>query len=181
MKICTRCGLEKDLTEFNKNKKHKDWYSYSCKDCIKEYFRTKHWLITKIYSTQMAKSRKRWHKAPMYTHLELEQWILKQSNFEELYKNWEESNYKKDLVPSCDRKDNYKSYTFDNIQLMTWEENRNNLYEHMRSWKLIHWNKPQRAVMGTNIKTWETFKFVSINDALRKIWFRMYFLSLHSD
>jgi hypothetical protein len=28
------------------------------------------------------------------------------------------------LVPSIDRKDDYKSYTFDNIQIMTWIENR---------------------------------------------------------
>jgi hypothetical protein len=44
--------------------------------------------------------------------------------FHYLYDNWAKSGYKKELSPSFDRLDDYKSYTFDNIQIMTWAENR---------------------------------------------------------
>ena len=33
IKKCANCGLEKDLTEFSKDKQQKDGYTYSCKDC----------------------------------------------------------------------------------------------------------------------------------------------------
>lgn len=49
--------------------------------------------------------------------------MFSQPNFEELFINWEKSGYKKDLIPSCDRLNDYKPYTLDNIQLMTWAEN----------------------------------------------------------
>lgn len=36
-KICTKCNIEKDLSCFSKEVKHKDGYSYFCRDCRKEY------------------------------------------------------------------------------------------------------------------------------------------------
>lgn len=36
-KICTKCNLEKDLSCFSKETKHKDGYSYYCRSCRKEY------------------------------------------------------------------------------------------------------------------------------------------------
>jgi hypothetical protein len=45
------------------------------------------------------------------------------NNFYELYNNWIDSGYKKSDKPSVDRIDDYKGYSFDNIQLMTWKEN----------------------------------------------------------
>jgi len=35
-KKCSRCQIEKDLSEFNKNKNNKDGYSYKCKICRSE-------------------------------------------------------------------------------------------------------------------------------------------------
>ena len=35
MKVCTKCGLEKDLGSFSKNKYFKDGLQYSCRDCNK--------------------------------------------------------------------------------------------------------------------------------------------------
>ena len=37
MKKCTKCGIDKDLTEFNKSKTFKDGLRYNCKDCEKQY------------------------------------------------------------------------------------------------------------------------------------------------
>src|SRR5210317_2036855 len=32
-KVCTKCGVEKALTEFNKNSKAKDKLDYRCREC----------------------------------------------------------------------------------------------------------------------------------------------------
>jgi hypothetical protein len=37
VKVCTKCKIKKELTEFSKDKKTKDGYNYNCKSCNKEY------------------------------------------------------------------------------------------------------------------------------------------------
>ena len=39
-KVCTRCGLEKDLMEFNANKEARDGLHYWCKACLSHQQRT---------------------------------------------------------------------------------------------------------------------------------------------
>lgn len=38
MKICSKCKIEKELSEFTKNKRNKDGLHNSCKDCSKDYY-----------------------------------------------------------------------------------------------------------------------------------------------
>lgn len=38
-KICTKCGEEKDISEYNKCKKSKDGLNWRCKNCVNEYHR----------------------------------------------------------------------------------------------------------------------------------------------
>jgi hypothetical protein len=40
MKTCTKCKIEKEFTEFNKQRKTKDGLTYACKPCRKEYDET---------------------------------------------------------------------------------------------------------------------------------------------
>lgn len=60
---------------------------------------------------------------PTYTKDELKDWCYSQKVFHELFNNWKESGFDKKLYPSCDRIDNHKGYSLDNLQLMTWQEN----------------------------------------------------------
>ena len=39
MKKCYKCQIEKDIFNFDKNKKSKDGYHYHCKDCRKSYWK----------------------------------------------------------------------------------------------------------------------------------------------
>ena len=50
--------------------------------------------------------------------------MLAQSQFAELYAAWKTAGYPKNKAPSVDRLDDNKGYTLDNIQLLTWEQNR---------------------------------------------------------
>lgn len=124
VKHCTKCEKTKATNLFSKNRASKDGFQYWCKDCVIKDSRTIRGVIRKIYSRQRQSCRDRLHDLPTYTRRELEAWVSAQPLFFSLYREWVKSGFKKDLAPSIDRKNDYESYTFDNIQIMSWEENR---------------------------------------------------------
>ncbi|MDA3837240.1 MAG: NUMOD1 domain-containing DNA-binding protein [Nanoarchaeota archaeon] len=128
MKKCTKCG---ELTDnFSPNKRMTEGLASWCRDCInkklKEFVRTKIGLAKKIYRRQKFNSIKRGHRQPAYTKEDFIEWILNNSSFNNLYEKWVASDFKFELIPSCDRLDNSVGYSFSNIQVVTWEENRKN-------------------------------------------------------
>lgn len=127
-KRCSKCGESKPLDDFYKNNKKSNKHRAACKVCqnyiTKVSNRTLDGLISMIYRGQVRGSKIRNHCRPNYSKKELKLWILSQPNFNDLHNQWVKSNYKKDLKPSCDRIDDYKSYSLDNIKLVTWYENR---------------------------------------------------------
>lgn len=128
MKTCHTCLLKKTINNFYIHKFNLDGYSGSCKSCDKQKvidrYRTKKGLITHIYSNQKRASIKRKHPLPSYSKKELCSWVFSQSNFDIVYRDWVDSGYKKDLIPSVDRLDDYKPYSLKNIRLTTWNVNR---------------------------------------------------------
>lgn len=84
---------------------------------------TRHGVASRIYLDEVKSSKRRNHKPPQYTRVELRDWIFNQDNFETLYQAWVKSGYDSNLKPSVDRLDDAKGYSFDNIQLITWSEN----------------------------------------------------------
>lgn len=89
----------------------------------KNYRRTVPGLLTLIYANQRMTSKKAGRELPAYTKQQLKDWMLSQPNFQLLWNNWVESDFQKELSPSVDRKNNTRSYTLDNIQLVTWKQN----------------------------------------------------------
>ena len=57
MKTCRKCKIEKDFTEFTKDKQNKDGLKYTCKSCSKEYRENNKELI-KEHSKEYYKSNK---------------------------------------------------------------------------------------------------------------------------
>ena len=53
----------------------------------------------------------------------LAKWLY-DNGFKEKYKKWKLSGFNKSIKPSVDRVDSNLGYSFDNIQLVAWEENR---------------------------------------------------------
>ena len=126
-KECTMCGIPKVFSEFSPNKANKDGLSSWCKECNnqekKAYHHTKKGLISTIFNTQQRSSKHRNHPQPTYTLIELREWAFSQKIFHELYDNWKASEFKKDLVPSFDRLDDYKGYSLDRLRIVTFREN----------------------------------------------------------
>ncbi len=124
---CSICGEKKHSSLFGKRADRVKEVRSACKKCSviqqRNYNRTVEGLIRSMYHRQKASSKRRGHIPPAYTKKELYTWVLLQSNFEKLYVAWELSGYEKDLVPSCDREDDYLPYTLANIELKTWKEN----------------------------------------------------------
>jgi len=124
LKTCSNCNDDKPSDEFYSN----GWCIECNREANKEYRKTKSGMIVKLYSTQRTNSRKRGDIMPSYTKRELKDFLYSIPEFHILYDNWKRSGYKSDLKPSLDRIDDYKSYSLDNIQLMTWEENKDKGY-----------------------------------------------------
>ena len=126
-KRCRRCNIVKPVSDFGKRKRMKSGIHEWCKCCISETGsnrrKTKDGLVVVIYLRQKRNAKHRKMDAPSYSKEELKEWMFSQNLFHELHKKWTESGYKRDFVPSVDRKNDYISYTIDNIQLMTWKDN----------------------------------------------------------
>ena len=127
-KNCTSCKELKPLFEFYDDSRTRDGKASHCKSCYcnaaKSYKRSKEGLITQIYSIQKVSSKRRGHIMPLYTKNEFRNWMLNQKNFNDLYSAWIKSGHESMLRPSCDRLDDYKPYSLDNIRLVTWGENK---------------------------------------------------------
>ncbi len=129
-KHCTKCGELKPLSKFYQSKRNgKKGVHAQCKLCfssqIKDYKKTKEGLITKIYSSQRSNSRFRGHNPPEYSSNELKEFLLDLKKFHLLYDKWVISGFNKMKIPSVDRINDSIGYSLSNIQLMTWEQNKN--------------------------------------------------------
>ncbi len=161
-KTCTRCKKSKKLKKFLKHRA-------VCRECLRiECTKKRRTLIGKvggIYDNQVRNSKRRKHAVPNYTKQELVTWCLGQRLYYELHKAWEQSEYKSNLAPSCDRINDYKPYTLDNIQLMTWAENNKKATNDTKSGKL---NKRSVHVIQLALDNKVVATYNSTHEAHRK-------------
>jgi len=144
-KKCIKCKSIKQKSNFSKHSSHLDRLQYYCKQCVlsknKTYKRSINGIIATIYAHQRYRSKRRGYIPPTYSKDELKDWLFNKSKFILLYEEWVKSNYDKNMKPSCDRLDDYKSYSLDNIQLMTWGENNTKGYRDKKEGKNNKCNK----------------------------------------
>ena len=167
-KKCSRCDKIKSISAFGNDKYGKDGKKYACRKCESEkcklYTRTKSGLISRIYSDQRNACKRRKMSMPDYSKNILKEWLFSQDLFHDLYDKWATSGYKKDFIPSVDRKNDYISYTVSNIQLMAWKENHTKAMLDIRSG--IN-NKKNKAVMQLDLGDNFIAEFHSMNIASR--------------
>lgn len=113
MKLCRKCNTMKNKKGF--------YADNICKSCARKYPRV---VIQEIYQHQRHSSKTRGMPLPKYTFVEFKTWILSQPNFRALYTAWLKSRFSIALKPSVDRIKEWETYSLDNIQLMTWAENK---------------------------------------------------------
>ncbi len=139
MKTCSICAQKLALTNFDIQKTGALGRRADCKSCRKRFLQSKTGMVKGIYSTQIAKSKKRKHPSPNYTEQELYDWVWKQPQAQQLYDAWVADNYSKKTKPSTDRLDDYQPYSLNNIRLITWQKHSQRYY--------------QDAIAGINTKT----------------------------
>ena len=168
-KECTKCNKIKNLSEYHKQNGRKYNLQSYCKQCIsftnRNKRRTKDGLLASIYSNQVTHSKSRGLSKPEYTKNELQEWAYSQQLFHTLHHKWVMCNYKNNLTPSIDRKDDYEGYTISNIQLMTWDENRSKGHIDMLNGKNCKQNKTVLQFTKENIFIYEWY---SLNSAMRE-------------
>lgn len=169
LKICTKCGEGKELSEFGNQSSGKFGKRSTCKKCKKIndelYMKTKAGVVTRIYMVQKSSSKKRCMDPPSYTKSELSEWLLNQNMFHKLYDEWVLSNYKLDLSISVNRIDDYAGYSFDNIELTTWKNNRDIYHRDVVSGKN---NKRSKAVLKLSLNGDFIEEYYSIHEAARR-------------
>ena len=116
-----------------------------------------------MYSRMKRSAKKRGHNLPNFSKDEFIDWAYK-NNFEKLYQDWVNSGFKKDKSPSVNRLDNYKSYVFNNLELVTWYENnqKGNIDRKNGTFKVNH-----KPVLQFDLDYNFIAEYVSINEASR--------------
>lgn len=127
-KQCTACGKAKPRLAFGRSSKTTDGRKHICKECARQqsvdYYRTVGGVINSLYTRHTLGAVKRNIEPATYTKLQLGFWLLSQRKFLRIMESWKASGFDRTMAPSVDRLDDYKGYTLDNIQLMTWGENK---------------------------------------------------------
>jgi len=134
------------------------------KHSVDKYQKTKKGIVTVIYNSQKQSSKRRGHPMPSYTLKELRQWMYSQKEFHELYDQWKASGYDRWLKPSCDRLDDYKPYTLDNLRVVTWKDNNRRSHRDMKNGVN---NKQSKTVLQFTLNGEFVAEYYSMHNAER--------------
>lgn len=91
---------------------------------LERYRRTPKGVLANIYAAQRRTGPGRGFGPVGYTLQQLQARFLNDPVFVHLYERWVSLGYPRDERPSIDRRDPLGGYTMENIQMLTWGQNR---------------------------------------------------------
>lgn len=133
----------------------------------RKYNRTKNGVVSRIFGDQKGSSKRRGHNPPSYSKAELMDWMYSQTIFHELFNAWKSGGYIKRDKPSCDRVDDSKGYSLQNIVITTWGENDSSAYEDKRN-GVLKSGKALRPVIGT-LRSGAVINYKSVGAAAQAV------------
>lgn len=161
MKLCTKCNIKKDETEFCNNKNSTDGKHWWCKECQAKNQDKWNKIDKKnrpwINSYNNAKQRCENPNNPNYPW-----WGAKGIEFrltkKEFAQLWERDKASDMDFPTIDRIDNNGHYTFDNCQFLENVDNsiKDNIGHWMKDKYIKYYKIGQYDLKGTLIKIWNS-------------------------
>lgn len=88
-----------------------------------KYYRSLEGKASNLYTAQVQKCKERNHPLPIYTREELIEYLINSLIYIKLFNIWKFNNFEKNYAPSVNRLNDYKSYSFDNIEIVSWKYN----------------------------------------------------------
>jgi hypothetical protein len=110
MKTCSKCSIEKDESEFSKNKSKSDGLNHYCKKCYKEYYNLKKDLILK-------KRKKYYEENKEYCNLKNKKWRLENK---EKVKELRKLNYNFNKEKSKEDCKNYNKLNREKVNIISY-------------------------------------------------------------
>lgn len=182
-KACFKCKESLPLEGFYKHKKMADGHLNKCIKCTKidarsnqekvgdTYDRSLKGLIRVIYKTQKRHQRARGHGGMPYDKDQLKKWLI-ENGILAMYESWVKSGFRKDEKPSTDRIDDFFGYSFDNMRLVTWKENREHQHEDIREGKGTSGRRCKKLLkMNSDLDVLDTY--VSYSSAVRDMGYHL--------
>ena len=93
-------------------------------NALLKYRHTPKGVLTNLYHKMIERSKLKGISAPDFSLQEFHKMFLDNQIFLEIFKHWESRGYQYYDKPSIDRKNPDRGYTKDNIQVMSWCDNR---------------------------------------------------------
>ncbi|WP_299198273.1 MULTISPECIES: NUMOD1 domain-containing DNA-binding protein [Pseudomonadota] len=121
-----------------------------------------------LYRHQKSNAKKRGQSPPQYTRDEFVDWITQDALFQRLYTHWLNNGRLKDDIPGVDRIDNNKTYSFSNIQVMTYRDNRIKYVEEVKR-NAPNQNQAMHPVIQMDLDGNDIKEFHSIRAAAREV------------
>lgn len=125
---CKECAKKRSKEYYEENKNNNDFkakrknqkHQYDMRKKL-----TKDGWYSRVYNNMRQRNKRKFSKELPFTKNEFILWIDTNYHdvFDDMFSKYIKSNCDKKLVPSIDRIDDYDSYHFENMQLVTWEQN----------------------------------------------------------
>ena len=111
----------------------------------------------RVYKGMRRRNLKRGHGELPFSRDEFKEWLFKQDMYEELFKNWKESDHNIMILPVPDRLNDHEGYSFENMQLVTYKYN---LRKSRPTWNgsCRHKRVLQKTLEGVFVREWDSIK-----------------------